>query len=313
MDSEYQGVVHVMGPELGLTLPGNTIVCGDSHTATHGAFGALAFGIGTSEVEHVLATQCLPQKKSKTMNIKINGALGKGVTAKDIILGVISQYGTDFGTGHVMEFTGEAIRKLTMEERMTVCNMAIEAGARSGLIAPDQTTFDYLRGRLYAPQGEAYEAAVAEWKSSTPTLTLSSTKWSSSTLLPSRRRSPGALPPAWAPRSTTSSPIRKALLILTSRKPPSAPSTTWALSPELRCRTSRSTMPLSAPAPMAVLKTCAPPPRLPKAVKSALTSPHWSSRAQSKSKSKQKPKASTRSSSKLALNGASPAAACAWP
>jgi len=164
MDSEYQGVVHVMGPELGLTLPGNTIVCGDSHTATHGAFGALAFGIGTSEVEHVLATQCLPQKKSKTMNIKINGALGKGVTAKDIILGVISQYGTDFGTGHVMEFTGEAIRKLTMEERMTVCNMAIEAGARSGLIAPDQTTFDYLRGRLYAPQGEAYEAAVAEWK-----------------------------------------------------------------------------------------------------------------------------------------------------
>lgn len=164
IDSEYQGVVHVMGPELGLTLPGNTIVCGDSHTATHGAFGALAFGIGTSEVEHVLATQCLPQKKSKTMKISVNGALGQGVTAKDIILGVISQYGTDFGTGYVIEFTGEAIRKLSMEERMTVCNMAIEAGARSGLIAPDQTTFDYLKGRLYAPQGKAFETAVAEWK-----------------------------------------------------------------------------------------------------------------------------------------------------
>jgi 3-isopropylmalate/(R)-2-methylmalate dehydratase large subunit len=164
LDSPHQGIVHVIGPELGLTLPGNTIVCGDSHTATHGAFGALAFGIGTSEVEHVLATQCLPQKKSKTLNVRVKGSLGRGVTAKDLILGIISQYGTDFGTGYVIEFTGDAVRNLSMEERMTVCNMAIEAGARSGLIAPDDTTFAYLRGKTYAPQGEAFEAAVGHWR-----------------------------------------------------------------------------------------------------------------------------------------------------
>ncbi|BBH19672.1 3-isopropylmalate dehydratase large subunit [Paenibacillus baekrokdamisoli] len=164
LDSIDQGVVHVMGPELGLTHPGKTIVCGDSHTSTHGAFGSLAFGIGTSEVEHVMATQCLQQSKAKTMEIRFIGSRKPGVTAKDMILGVIAQNGTDFGTGYVMEFTGEAIRSLTMEERMTVCNMSIEAGARAGLIAPDETTFDYLRGREYAPQGEAYDRAVAIWK-----------------------------------------------------------------------------------------------------------------------------------------------------
>ena len=164
LNSPYQGVVHVTGPELGLTLPGNTIVCGDSHTATHGAFGALAFGIGTSEVEHVLATQCLQQKKSKTMNVAVSGSLRPGVTAKDLILGIISQYGTDFGTGYVIEFTGDVFKKLSMEERMTVCNMAIEAGARSGLIAPDQTTFDYLRGKKHAPQGADFDKAVEGWK-----------------------------------------------------------------------------------------------------------------------------------------------------
>ncbi|WP_426447494.1 3-isopropylmalate dehydratase large subunit [Paenibacillus sp. S-38] len=164
LDSIDQGVVHVMGPELGLTHPGKTIVCGDSHTSTHGAFGALAFGIGTSEVEHVLATQCLQQSKAKTLEVRINGKLKPGVTAKDLILGVIAKYGTDFATGYVIEYTGEAIRGLSMEERMTVCNMSIEAGARAGLIAPDQTTFDYLRGRQYVPQGEAFEAAVAAWK-----------------------------------------------------------------------------------------------------------------------------------------------------
>jgi 3-isopropylmalate/(R)-2-methylmalate dehydratase large subunit len=164
LDSPDQGIVHVIGPELGLTLPGKTIVCGDSHTATHGAFGALAFGIGTSEVEHVLATQCLQQKKSKTMNISINGELKHGVTAKDVILGIISKYGTDFGTGHVAEFTGEAIRSMSMEERMTVCNMAIEAGARAGLIAADETTFNYLKGRKHAPIGDDFEKAVENWK-----------------------------------------------------------------------------------------------------------------------------------------------------
>mgnify|MGYP001439554708 FL=1 len=158
-----QGVVHVMGPEIGLTHPGYTIVCGDSHTSTHGAFGALAFGIGTSEVEHVLATQCLQQSKAKTMEVRFNGSRKPGVTAKDLILGVIAKYGTDFATGYVLEYTGEAIRSLTMEERMTVCNMSIEAGARAGLIAPDETTFEYLRGREYVPQGEAFDRAVAEW------------------------------------------------------------------------------------------------------------------------------------------------------
>lgn len=163
LDSPDQGIVHVIGPELGLTLPGKTIVCGDSHTATHGAFGALAFGIGTSEVEHVLATQCLQQKKSKTMNIACIGDLKHGITAKDVILGIISKYGTDFGTGYVAEFTGKAIQQMTMEERMTVCNMAIEAGAKAGLIAPDKTTFKYLEGRPHAPQGDEFKIAVAEW------------------------------------------------------------------------------------------------------------------------------------------------------
>ncbi|WP_039837849.1 3-isopropylmalate dehydratase large subunit [Paenibacillus sonchi] len=159
-----QGVVHVMGPEIGLTHPGKPIVCGDSHTSTHGAFGALAFGIGTSEVEHVLATQCLQQSKAKTMEVRFTGKRNPGVTAKDMILGVIAKYGTDFATGYVIEYTGEAIRELSMEERMTVCNMSIEGGARAGLIAPDETTFNYLRGRQYVPQGAAYEAAVETWK-----------------------------------------------------------------------------------------------------------------------------------------------------
>jgi 3-isopropylmalate/(R)-2-methylmalate dehydratase large subunit len=159
-----QGVVHVMGPEVGLTHPGKTIVCGDSHTSTHGAFGALAFGIGTSEVEHVLATQCLQQSKPQTMEVRVVGKLRTGVTAKDLILGIIAKYGTDFATGYVIEYTGEAIRGLSMEERMTVCNMSIEGGARAGMIAPDETTFDYLRGRDYVPQGEAYDRAVEEWK-----------------------------------------------------------------------------------------------------------------------------------------------------
>lgn len=157
-----QGVVHVMGPEIGLTHPGKTIVCGDSHTSTHGAFGALAFGIGTSEVEHVLATQCLQQSRAKTMEVRFVGKRKPGVTAKDLILGVIAKYGTDFATGYVLEYTGEAIRSLTMEERMTVCNMSIEAGARAGLIAPDETTFEYLRGREYAPKD--FDQAVEQWK-----------------------------------------------------------------------------------------------------------------------------------------------------
>ena len=159
-----QGIVHIIGPEQGWTLPGTTIVCGDSHTATHGAFGALAHGIGTSEVEHVLATQTLIQKKSRNMKVEITGTLGPGVTAKDITMAVIGATGTAGGTGHVIEYCGEAIRALSMEGRMTVCNMAIEGGARAGLIAPDEKTFDYLRGRPHAPKGAAWEAALAFWR-----------------------------------------------------------------------------------------------------------------------------------------------------
>jgi 3-isopropylmalate/(R)-2-methylmalate dehydratase large subunit len=162
--SDNRGVVHVIGPEMGFTQPGMTIVCGDSHTATHGAFGALAFGIGTSEVEHVLATQTLLQRKPKTMQVDINGTLAKGVTAKDIILALIAKIGVGGGTGHVIEYTGSAIRALSMEGRMTVSNMSIECGARAGMIAPDETTFEYIKGRKFAPQGADWDAAVAAWK-----------------------------------------------------------------------------------------------------------------------------------------------------
>src|SRR5579864_3289367 len=154
MDSPEQGIVHVIGPELGFTQPGLTIVCGDSHTSTHGAFGALAFGIGTSEVEQVLATQCLPQRKPKTTLIQVSGKLAECVSAKDLALGIISKIGTDGATGHVIEYAGEAVRALSMESRMTLCNMSIEAGARAGMIAPDETTFAYIKGRRFAPQGK---------------------------------------------------------------------------------------------------------------------------------------------------------------
>src|SRR5215475_8432347 len=164
LDSDKQGIVHVIGPEQGFTQPGMTVVCDDSHTATHGAFGALAFGIGTSEVEHVLATQTLITTPSKNMRITVDGALGFGVTAKDLILAVIGRIGTAGGTGHVIEYAGSAIRQLSMEGRMTVSNMSIEAGARAGLIAPDETTFAYLKGRPQAPPAEAWEQAVAEWR-----------------------------------------------------------------------------------------------------------------------------------------------------
>ena len=164
MDDPRQGIVHVIGPEQGATLPGMTVVCGDSHTSTHGAFGALAFGIGTSEVEHVLATQCLIQKKSKNMQVRVEGGLGPGVTAKDVVLAIIGEIGTAGGTGYAIEFAGSAIESLSMEGRMTVCNMAIEAGARAGMVAVDDRTIDYVAGRPYAPRGELWERAVAAWR-----------------------------------------------------------------------------------------------------------------------------------------------------
>ncbi|MCG8351500.1 MAG: 3-isopropylmalate dehydratase large subunit [Chloroflexales bacterium] len=164
LGSQNQGIVHVIGPEQGLTQPGMTIVCGDSHTSTHGAFGALAFGIGTSEVAHVLATQCLLQDKPKTMEVRVDGRLHPGVTAKDIILAIIAKIGIGGGTGYVFEYTGEAMRALSMEERMTICNMSIEGGARAGMVAPDEMTFDYIAGRPHAPQGAAWESALADWR-----------------------------------------------------------------------------------------------------------------------------------------------------
>lgn len=163
-DSGHRGIVHVIGPELGATQPGKTIVCGDSHTSTHGAFGALAFGIGTTEVGHVLATQCLLQRKPRTLLLDIQGQLSAGVTAKDVILAAIGQIGVDGGTGHVIEYSGDTISAMSMDERMTICNMSIEAGARAGMIAPDDTTIDYLAGRPRSPQGEKWDAAVARWR-----------------------------------------------------------------------------------------------------------------------------------------------------
>src|SRR5882762_6418534 len=164
IDSPEQGIVHVIGPELGITQPSMTIVCGDSHTSTHGAFGSLAFGIGTSEVEHVLATQCLAQQKPRTLKIEVRGRLPEGVAAKDLALGIIGEIGTDGASGHVIEYAGEAVRALSLEGRMTLCNMSIEAGARAGMIAPDETTFAYLAGRRYAPRDQEWEAAVAHWR-----------------------------------------------------------------------------------------------------------------------------------------------------
>ncbi|MCI0887968.1 MAG: 3-isopropylmalate dehydratase large subunit, partial [Chloroflexi bacterium] len=162
--SPLQGIVHVIGPEQGYTQPGKVIVCGDSHTSTHGAFGAFAMGIGTSEVEHVLATQTLRQFKPKTMEIRVDGTLGKGVTSKDVILAIIGEIGVSGATGYAIEYTGEVIRNMSMEGRMTVCNMSIEGGGRAGMVAPDDTTFDYMRGRAQVPQGDEFDAAVAQWR-----------------------------------------------------------------------------------------------------------------------------------------------------
>jgi 3-isopropylmalate/(R)-2-methylmalate dehydratase large subunit len=194
-NDKRQGIVHIVGPEQGFTLPGMTIVCGDSHTSTHGAFGALAHGIGTSEVEHVLATQTLIQKKAKNMLVQVDGKLPAGVTAKDIVLAIIGEIGTAGGTGHVIEFAGEAIRALSMEGRMTVCNMTIEGGARAGLIAPDEKTFEYIKAKPRAPKGGAWDMALEYWKTLPPTRARITTRWSSSTPPICRRSSPGAPSP----------------------------------------------------------------------------------------------------------------------
>ena len=229
LNDPRRGIVHVIGPEQGLTLPGMTIVCGDSHTSTHGAFGALAFGIGTSEVEHVLATQTLIQKPAKNMRVSVEGSLPLGVTAKDVILAIIGKLGTAGGTGYVIEYAGRAIRELTMEGRMTVCNMSIEAGARAGLIAPDETTFEYLAGPSVCAEGRGVgSGAQPVAHACRPTRARTSTVSSTSTPPTSRRWSPGAPARRTRCRSPTSFPIRPMRRTRTAARPGRGRSPTWA-------------------------------------------------------------------------------------
>ncbi|WP_442778326.1 aconitase family protein [Brevundimonas denitrificans] len=252
-DSDQRGVVHVMGPELGLTQPGMTVVCGDSHTATHGAFGALAFGIGTSEVGHVLATQCLLQRKAKTLRVTVDGTLAPGVSGKDVALAVIAALGFGGGTGYVIEYAGEVIRALDMEGRMTLCNMSIEAGARAGMIAPDQVTVDWLRGRRHAPQGEAFERAATDWLSlaSDPGAVFDKeVRLDGDAIRPMATW--GTTPDAGAP-SVRRRPSR-------DRKMTARPWPIWASRRAGRRLTIRWTWSSSAAAPMDVCQTCARPP-----------------------------------------------------
>ncbi len=277
LGSERQGIVHVIGPELGVTQPGITIVCGDSHTSTHGAFGALAFGIGTSEVEHVLATQCLVQKRPKTMRISYSGELGAGVTPKDLILATIGRLGIGGMTGHAVEYAGPAIESLSMSGRMTVCNMTIEGGGRAGMIAPDETTFEWVRGRAAAPQG--FDAAVERWRalpsdrgagfdteieidasSLSPMVT-----WGTNPGMVVELTDSSPTPPRWTPRP--------------SANRPSAPSPTWRCSPARRSPRSRWTGSSSAPAPTHGSRTCARRPRWSTADESPTRCGRWSSPA----------------------------------
>ena len=261
MGDRDQGIVHVIGPQLGLTQPGMTIVCGDSHTSTHGAFGALAFGIGTSEVEHVLATQTLPQYKPKKMAVTVDGELRPASPRRTSSWPSSPQIGTGGGQGHVIEYRGSAIEALSMEGRMTICNMSIEAGAKAGLIAPDETTFAYLKGRPYAPKGADWDAAVAYWRRCGPTRAPSSTARCTSTPPRSPRSSPGAPTRARACRSTAPCPTRRASPTRATAAPPSRRWTTWASSPAPRCARSRWTSSSSARAPTAGSRTCGPPPK----------------------------------------------------
>ncbi len=278
------GIVHVVGPEQGRTQPGMTVVCGDSHTSTHGAFGALAQGIGTSEVEHVLATQTLRQAKSKNMRVTVDGQLGPGVTAKDMALAIIGTIGTAGGTGSVIEFAGEAVRGLSMEGRMTLCNLTIEGGARAGLIAPDETTFAYIQGRPAAPKGAAWDMAVSYWKTFF---------------------------------TDDDAPFDREVRL---QAEDIAPTVTWGTSPEdtvSRSPTHASTWSSSAAAPTAASKTCAPPPRWRRTLSctaawSPPTSAPWSCRARAWWPPRPRKKASTPSSRPPASNGASRAVRCAW-
>ncbi len=300
LGSDRQGIVHVIGPELGVTQPGMTIVCGDSHTATHGAFGALAFGIGTSEVEHVLATQTLGQQKPKSMRINYSGQLGFGVTAKDLILGTIGQIGVEGGVGFVIEYAGEAIEALSMEGRMTVCNMTIEGGGRAGMIAPDQTTFAWLEGRPAAPD----VLPIEDWMA--------------------LRSDPGASfdvevevdAAALAPQVTWGTNPGMVAQVTDSIPEPDGEGDeralrTWAWRPERRSRRSRSTACSSAPARTRGSATCAPPPRWSRVARWLGPLRRWSCRAPSRSRPRPRPRGSTKSSARRASTGARRAARCA--
>ncbi len=280
MGDANQGIVHIIGPEQGLTQPGMTVVCGDSHTSTHGAFGALAFGIGTSEVEHVLATQTLPQVRPATMAVDVDGELPAGVTAKDLVLAVIGTIGTGGGTGHIVEYRGSAVRALSMEGRMTVCNMSIEAGARAGMIAPDDTTFAYLEGRDHAPKGSAWEEALADVALAPDRRRARrSTGRSRSTARRSPPTSPGAPIPHRSPGSTVPFPTSTPSTIRPSAKRSHERSTTWGSPPALRSARSRSTPCSSARAPTAGSRTFVPPRRSSRAGGSGPGFAHWSCRA----------------------------------
>ena len=254
--------MHIIGPQLGLTQPGMTIVCGDSHTSTHGAFGAIAFGIGTSEVEHVLATQTLMQARPRTMAVTVNGSLPDGVTAKDLVLTLIAHTGTGGGQGYIVEYRGPAIEELSMEARMTICNMSIEWGAKAGLIAPDQTTFDYVEGRAEAPKGDDWDAAVEHWKT---LVTDDDATFDEEIVLDASTMTPfvtwGTNPGQGVQLGATRARPRRTSRTRATRSRPRRPWSTWVSRPAPRCATSRSTPSSSAPAPTAASRTCAPPPR----------------------------------------------------
>jgi 3-isopropylmalate/(R)-2-methylmalate dehydratase large subunit len=280
MQSRRQGIVHVIGPELGLSQPGITIACGDSHTSTHGALGALAVGVGTSEVEHILATQCLLQVRPRTMRITYEGEPGFGVTAKDLILGTIGQISAAGAVGHAIEYAGEPIEALSIEGRMTICNMSIEAGARAGMIAPDDVTFSYLEGRPAAPRD--FDAAVERWRELPTDGARRSTRRSPSTRRRWSRRSRGAPTPARSCRSPVASPIPQSWRARRTASPRSARSPTWRSNPAPRSRTSPSTACSSGRAPTHASRTCASPPRWCAAARWQGPSTRWSSPAPSR-------------------------------
>ena len=308
----WQGIVHVIGPELGLTLPGTVVVCGNSHTATHGAFGAFALGIGTSEVEHVLATQCLRQSRPATMEVRIEGTLPIGVTAKDAALGVLNAIGTAGAAGHVVEYTGSVVRGFSMEQRMTLCNLTIEGGGRAGMIAPDDTTFAYIKRRPYAPAGATWDEAVAAWSELRSD---DGAVYDRSVLIDAATLEPTV---TWGTTPAQSVPVtgrvrtRSRSRMRRSGSLRCALWRTWGSNRARQSRTSRSTPSSSARAPTAVSRTCVRRPRCSTAGACTTGSASSSCRARRRSRCRLRPRGSTRSSRVPALSGATPDARCAW-